>query len=476
MVFFPLTLSTDSRAAKGVTPLLLRNCYVEAQPEGVGKRAPYLIRPTFGMTARVTPSASKLLRGLFCRPGVVGGRLFAVLGTTLYSIDEAWSATSLGAIPGSGRVLMDSLGANLLILSSGVLYQWDGSSLTTVSDPDFPSDAFTLAVLGDRVLTSAMESDTFDWSAVGDASDWPSTGFAASARYPDPIKAQIELGGDLWHFGANSAQPWRAVGGTDEEAFDTLSTAVLNRGIAGRDAIAKLDSGAMWVGDDRVVYDLQGYGFVRVVNRDVEAALLDLDEGETANIRCFSFANGSHLTWAMRLPNGRAFFYDRLIERWYERTAFGTDGFSITHYARFNGQHIVGSDTSGTLYTWDESAYSDAGASIERVVMVHIPAQGRTPISNITLDIKTFGQPLEGQGSDPEAMVTVYRDGGTLDSLQQIGVERTVKLGRAGQYGKRPTLWRLGAAGTVDGLLLKVRITDPVGFAFSGVFVNEVPS
>ncbi len=475
MVFIPIAPDTDNRSKRGITPLILRNCYMEPSPEGSAKRSPYIIVPTPGMTSRAVPASGKFIRGLFSRPGVQSGALFAVAGPKLYVISEVWGVTECGTISGSGRVLMDALGANLVLLASGNLYVWDGTTLTQVTDPDFPSNAYTLASLADRILTSEEGSDTFDWSAVGVATDWPATGFAASARYPDEIRAQAEIGGDLFHFGAASTQPWRAVGGVDSEAFDVLGSLIINRGIVGRDAWARMDSYAMFIGDDRVVYELNGYVPQRVVNRDLEIALEALTEDEIATVQCYAYLNGSHSNFVVCLPTGQAYIFDALTRRWHVRTALGDD-FKLVYYARFAGKNVVASAASDRLYTWESNVYSDNSEPIERVAMVHVPLAEKMPISNVTLDIKTFGQPLSGQGSDPKAYITFYRDGGTLDSLQQLGIERELKLGAAGKYAKRPTAYRLGIANAADGFLIKIRITDPVGFALTGVWVNELPT
>jgi hypothetical protein len=108
--------------------------------------------------------------------------------------------------------------------------------------------------------------------------------------------------------------------------------------------------------------------------------------------------------------------------------------------------------------------------------MLHIPVPEKMTISSVTLDIKTFGQPVSGDGSDPKAYVTFYRDGGSLDSLQQLGIERVVSLGRAGNYRTRPTIWRLGIATPANGLIVKVRLPDPAGYAIAGAWVNEIPN
>jgi hypothetical protein len=480
--FFPVIASSDDRTARGCVPVVMRNCFLQPQAEGASKRTPFFVGPTPGLVARVVPSSGKNVRGLFCRPGVQSGNLFAACGDELHSINTDWVATDTGATLGgtTGRVLFDGLGANALALANNTLTVWNGTTPTNVNsstDPDFPSNAYTLASLADRALTSAQDSDQFDWSGVGDATSWPSTGFAASARLPDPIVSQIVLGGDLWHHGKNNAQVWRAVGGSDADAFDLLSSLVIDRGIIGRDAIAKLDSSAAWIGEDRVAYELNGYAPSRIVNRDLELALRALSDDAAANIACLAYSFGSHLTWLANLPDSRAFAFDMLTRKWHERTTFGQDGFAIRHYARFGDKHVVASDNSDAIYTWEDDVYSDAGTPIERVIMLHVPFQGRnTPVSNITLDMKTFGQPVTGQGSAPVAMVSFSRTGGSLNSIPDFGIERMVSLGAAGQYGKRPTLWRLGAVNAADGLLLRIRITDPVGFALSGVWVNELPA
>jgi len=235
-----------------------------------------------------------------------------------------------------------------------------------------------------------------------------------------------------------------------------------------------MDSYAMFVGDDRVLYELNGYVPQRVVNRALETALESFSETDIATVQCYSYLNGSHSTFIARLPDGKAYAFDALTRKFHQRTALGGD-FNLVHYARFNGYHVVASDQGDGVYTWDSNVYSDAGTSIERVAMVHVPLGEKMPISNITLDIKAFGQPLSGQGSEPKAYVTFYRDGGSLDSLQQVGVEREVSLGAAGKYNVRPTLYRLGIANAADGFLVKIRITDPIGYALTGIWVNELP-
>ena len=123
MAYFGFTASTDNRSARGLAPLVLRNLFLEPQADQAGKNVGYVLAPTPGLTARVTPSSGSNIRGVFSRAGVQGGALFVVAGTTLYEITSAWSAISRGEVLGAGRVLFAAVGANLVLLSSGVLYE-----------------------------------------------------------------------------------------------------------------------------------------------------------------------------------------------------------------------------------------------------------------------------------------------------------------------------------------------------------------
>jgi hypothetical protein len=481
MPFYPIVSTTDDRSASGCVPLVLRNCVVEPQPQGGAKRSNQVITPCMGRVSRVTPSAGQNIRGVFSRPGVQDGALFVAAGSTLYRISTNWNATALGSIQGaSGTVLFDSIGTKLTVLAGGTVYEYDGTSLTANTDPDCPLNAYTLASLADRALTSAQGSDQFDWSGTGSALTWPSSGFASSARQPDEIRNQSVVAGDLWHFGAATAQVWRAMGGDDADAFDILSL-VIDRGIIGRDAIAKIDSSLMWVGEDRVVYLMNGYTPMRVSNREIELALAELTEAQAAGLQCFSYAQGSHLTWVLRMPSGKSYCYNTLSRTWGERATWRLPGqserYAPTYHTYFNaaGAHVVASDADDTIFTWEADTYTDADMPHERIMMVHVPAAARTPVANVTLDLKCTDVPLTGTGSDPVAQVTFYTDGGSRDSLATRGVERIVKLGKRGAFAQRPTIWRLGTVNAADGLILKIRITDPINFSFSGVWVNEMP-
>ena len=472
MSYYPIAATSDDRSSRGAVPLRRRNMKMERTAIGSVKGAGYFLSPSPGFVSRVVPFSGAMVRGVFCRPGVVNGGLFVVAGTTLYSVSSSWAATALGTISGYTNVLMDGLRNVLVIVADGYVWTWNGTTLTKATDTDLSADLYTLAVLGQRAITSPQLTDQLEWSAVLDALDWPADGYATSEIQPDPIEANVVVGDELYSLGRISTQIWRAVGGDDSSAFDTFAGAIINKGCIARDTAQRVDAALFWLADDRCLYRTAGVQAQRIVNRDIETALLAMTDAEVASCQAWTYADGSKTFYVLRPPvGGRAWAFDVAEESWGELTTWQADEYRFGFYAYAHDKHVVAGPQSDRIYTMEPDIYADAGAVIEREFMVHIPAPNDARIDSIKLDIKPYGQPLSGQGSDPEIMLTFYRDGGNVESTA-IGIEKRIKLGMNGVWNKRPIARRFGQIGS-DGFLLRCRITDPIGFSVHGVWVNE---
>lgn len=532
MSFHPFAPASDNRATRAATPLVLRNVSLEPNAKGFDARKPYLLAPTPGQKLRLKfnddpllteggdfllredegrlvteqgDGAARNVRALFCEPDVQGGALFAVAGSSLFSVSADWTATNLGTIDGAAQTMMRGFGSNLVIKGDARLYVYGTSQyitaengdileietggylevelatnqLVTIIDidaPGAPSPPETLAVSAARVVSSSTGSDAFDWSSVANAEAWPAEGFA-SVQYAS-IKAIVESRGYLAIFGEKKMQFWRAAGGEDADAFDTVGFTPLDKGLLARDAVAQTDGGLMWIGDDRVAYQVDGAGSpVRIVNRDLEVALEGLTLPQAAQVRAFSYLDGSRLYFVVRPPVGATRVYDAAFDRWHERMTYNAGAYAVGHYARAYGKHVVASPDGPDLWTWEADAFDDAGRAIERVAAVHVPLPGPMAIDHITLDGQFFGQPVEGQqGTNPTIMLRFSRDGGMTWSDSRLGVIRTAPGPVAGNYQGNIRFSRFGRFVGQHGLLLEIRITDPIGFALFGVWVNEDPN
>lgn len=479
MAFYPFAPSSDNRATRAATPITLRNVALEPSAPGADSRKPYMLAPTPGLVLRarlndVEPRANRPVRALFCDPDVRGGALFAVAGDRLFALNNAWVVSDLGAIDGFRPTIMRGFGTELVVKGDASIYFYNGT-LTTVTDVDAPPSPNTLAVLANRVISSSTQTSQFDWSTVASATAWPSDGFA-SVQW-SVIRGIVETRGYLAIFGTDKMQYWRATGGADADAFDVVGFTPLDKGLLNRDAVAKADGGLIWIAADFAMYQADGAGLPqRVVNRDLEIALESLTSDQLLSVRVFTYLDGSRLYAVVRPPVGSARVYDAAFERWHERTTFGADVYAPGFYARAFNEHVVASPDSSEIWSWDATVYTDNGQPIERVATVHVPLSDPQSIDSVILDAQFIGQPLEGQGSAPVIMMRFSRDGGMTWSSSLQGIIRTTGAPGAGNYKPHVKFNRLGRFAGSHGLLLEFTMTEPIGFSFYGVWVNEDPT
>lgn len=473
MAYYPLVPSTDSRASKGMVPLNVRNAFVEKQPAGANKASTYLLRPTPGRRLLTTLPAN--VRGLFCEPGCQNGQLFAAAGSTLYSISTAWTAAGIGSLAGGDPVTIRSQRAKALVRAYGVLYLLD-NSLTTVSDADAPAFAMTLASVGTRGIAAELGGDSFKWSKAGDFLDWDPSAQAADFDLPDPIVGQEEYNSDLWNGNSRSTQIWRPdpTAPDESESFAPLSGVNIPVGWVGRGAVAKLKGGLHFVGVDsqggRAFYAGAGLGVTPIPNRDFEEAIKSIPAQDLAGTLCWSYADGTKEFVGARTTLERAFVLDKDSGLWHERTRYGEAQFDIGFVTAAYETIVAASPDSAELWALDPEAYTDAGTPIERIMSVKVPAGGGTSIDKIVIDGRWFDQPLSGQGSAPQLMLDYSTDGGQTWG-SQYGDIRVVELPGLGE-SFRVQDFGFGMVDGQNGLLLRLILTDPIGFAISGIFVN----
>ena len=127
---------------------------------------------------------------------------------------------------------------------------------------------------------------------------------------------------------------------------------------------------------------------------------------------------------------------------------------------------MVSHYSNGDIYRLDKNVYSDNGMAIEReIIGRHIFNKMEVMfISELQLDIETGVGLNAGQGSNPQIMLQISKDGG-----HTFGSERWVSFGKIGQYLTR-VIWR--QLGTGYDFVFKIRITDPVKVVIIGAYIN----
>ena len=169
--------------------------------------------------------------------------LYAVVGSDLYKIDINGTATSVGTLSTDiGKVWIVG-GTTHLMLVDGIYGYYQEStdtSLTTITDADFPSNPTSVTNMDGYYVVTEEGTDSFYISALDDASSWDALDFASAEDTPDDALVVMKQNRDLWVFGEQTTEVYYNSGDTDFP-FTRVAGGVFDEGLGavasvGRDA------------------------------------------------------------------------------------------------------------------------------------------------------------------------------------------------------------------------------------------------
>jgi hypothetical protein len=452
-----------------MAPLRLLNMFAVPIPAETGKPTRLALIPTPGRAQRVDLGAE--IQGIYCEPGVRNGALFVVAGGDLYSISAAWVATNLGTIGGSGQAAFAGLRDNLYVARAAKPWRYNGSALTQVSDVDAP-DATSLLVLSQRLVASEDGADTYYWSNVLDGTSWEALGFATAEQRPDEIRRMLRLSGQIIAGGASSIEIIRA----------TTSTTLPFQNITGQsiDETQGFLSAHSWairgdklflIGGNLMPYLMSGFSLNPLPrNGEMEDDLLALPASDRLLVTCMAYQYGSNEFFKVRIPNKAAYVFNTTTGFWHREQSWEEDTYPPKYHATAYGYEVQADEGGTALYTLDNTVFTDAGTTVERMATLRASFADYEIIGSLCVDLQAFGRPASGQGSNPTIMVDVSTDGrNTRDDTRS---ELTVTLGADGRYQK-PVVWGLGMVPPGEATNITIRMTDPVGITINGAWINE---
>jgi len=469
MTHFPIVLSADNRRRYGMAPLRLQNWYAQPLPAEANRPVRAVLVPTPSRVQRLDFGAE--IQGVFCEDGVRSGALFVVAGGSLYSVSSSWTATLIGAIGGTGTAVFAGLRDKLYVARGAKPWQWDGSSLTQVSDTDAP-DATSMLVLSQRLVASEDGADTFYWSDTLDGTDWAALGFATAEQRPDVIRRMIRLSGQIVAFGATSIEIIRATGNANLPFANITSQSIDETdGIIGTHAYAPRGDKVCFIGGNLCAYIMAGFAVQKLPTcGELEDELRSLSEAQRQLTTCFAYTQGTNEFFVVRPVGKPAYVCDLSTRLWHTRKTWDEDTYLPRFYARAYGYDVVADEGGTALYTFATDVYTDAGLTVERIATMRPGFQNYETVGSLCVDLQAFGRPLSGQGSNPTLMIDISTDGRTQrdDSRAQV----TVTAGADGTY-RKPVLWGLGMIPPGEGATITFTLTDPVGMSLAGGWLNE---
>lgn len=391
----------------------------------------------------------------------MGGVLYVVSGTTLYSVSSAGVATALGgAVSGSGPVSMDDNGTQLVITNgtSGYLY----SSLlgfVLISDTDFNA-AETVQFFDQRFYFDWSGTNKFFGSDLLDGTSYNALVFASAEARPDNVKAVVLNKQILLVFGAESIEPWQDIGAANMP-LERVPGVVIERGLAAPRATAKEDNAVFFLGEDRRFYRLEGLTPIGISTPAIEA------DWQTYSVVsdsfCFVYEWAGHKFVVVTFPTAnKTWTYDILTQLWHERVSWDINGRSLGRWmgnchATCYDKSLIGDAYSGKVGYLSGTTYTEFGTTTQALCTsppIHADRK-RLFISRLEMDIEAGVGITMGQGSDPQWMLRHSKDGGrTYTNLQ--------KWRSAGAMGQHRTRLRWLQMGQAREHVFELTCTDPV--------------
>lgn len=438
-----------------------QNCYYEFQPDGEHTRV--VIYGTPGLEL-FYDFGDTPIRGMHSFVG--NSRLYVVHRGTFWELTNAGVATNRGTLnTTSGRVSMVDNGTQICIVdgTDGWIFNTSSNTFTRITDAQFPSSPTTVTFHNARFLVSKGSTGEFYASDAYDGLAWTALMFATAESSPDNL-VRIDARDEVILWGEFTTEFWADTGSAGFP-YARIPGTNLQWGLASRWSVAPfLDSFAFLaknsMGEVTVVY-LNGYQPERISNFELEHTINNYSTVNDAT--GFSYMLGGHPMYQLNFPSaGYSWLYDASTKLWSQLKSANVSRHRGEIRAQLVNKNYVSDYTNGKLYRLNSSVYTDNGDAIElELISRHIVDDDRNVAHYVLELLMEAGVGLAtGQGSNPQAMLQVSRDGGNT-----YGVERWAGFGALGKYETRARFKRLGKA---RDCVYKVRITDPVKRVITG--------
>lgn len=369
--------------------------YLPCRAERSGTRSaeklktPPGLRPFVEITPSVPPEWTPV-RGIHnCE-----GRLFAVIGQTLYRITSAEVAIPLGTIPGFTRVSMAhnqiSLGNELTVVngSAGYVYNTVTGVFGRITDAGYPGSATVRFI--DSYMVGIEPQGRYAFSSLpADATNFNTLDRFTSEVRPDALVAMAVSNNELVLFSAESAEFFYNSGAA-QQPFRTKRIS-MDKGAAGPHVVAEADNTVFWLGSDGSFYMLEGYAPRRISTRPIEQAINGLDWSKAF---AFIWEDAGHTVIYWTFPDGRTWGWDVSQQEWHRRESYGLNRWRVSCMTWWNNRNIAGDFQKGRLWhvDWDYVLEGDQEFVSSRTLAVIHDNQNLVRVPRLELVMDT-GQP-----------------------------------------------------------------------------------
>lgn len=358
--------------------------------------APFVEIPGESTEAGYIPS--KPVRGTYnCE-----GKLFSVIGNTLYQITNKGVAIPLGSVPGVLRTRFahnQVTGGNQLVTvngTSGYVYDTPTQIFEKITDEGYPGAITADFVDGYIVGIEPGRRFAFN-SDLANAREYNTLDRFTSEYKPDLLVTQVvsnnelillsETSGEVFYNSGASQQPFR----TKRVFFD--------KGCSGRCNAAVIDNSFVFHSSDGMFYLYEGGVPKRISTRPIEQAVAGLNWSQGfAEV----WIDGGHSVVYWTFPGGHTWGWDASSGKWHRRASYGMDRWRMNTLTKWTksaagkrDEWIAGDFQAGRLWRvdWDYLLEGDQEFVSEIVGVVLSDSQNPLTMPRLEVMLDT-GQEL----------------------------------------------------------------------------------
>jgi hypothetical protein len=431
------------------------NVYAEANPQDAP--FPYTTYDRPGLTRRYIPTPQTgCWRGLYT---ATNGKLFGVMGSTVYYIPSSLVPISIGTINSSVGPVSFSDNRIIIVLV-------DGSPNGYTINPT----SLSFATIVDAAFYGANRVDyldTFFTFNVPNTNEWyislsewdgvlpfDPLDIATKTGAADGISTCIVNNRNIWLLGdQESSEVWYNVGKPDF-TFERMPGIIINHGCAATYSAAWYGNAVFWVGVDPsgAKFALMGIGYEAKVVTTPAVQNAWTSYATISDAIGFTFQIEGHAFWVITFPTADKTWAFDITEStrtgqplWYEWVWQDVTGdehrWRANCHAQAYGLNIVGDYENGALYALDQENFTDDGNPIvRRRGFPHLIGEGdRITVKNIIARMQVGA--AYGETTDRPAQVSLRcsTTGGA-----SYGNPILQSVGSGGQYGTSPQWNQIG--------------------------------
>lgn len=439
--------SAFDRERGNLPPLRVINMFAEEAPT---ETSPVLqSRP--GLEATGTSMGAGPVTALFQIDGVLDGSMFGVSNSRLYK-----GGTLVGFLDGTGVPHIDGFENTIFVTQGTSLCQYDGTSLSTVTTPS-GFNVMSLCIGTSRLVVIDSGTGHFYWSDVL-SSNVDTLSFATAENSPDKLKECLFIGDTLYLFGSETVEFWPATTNNPDLPFSPLVGRTYSVGIRDTGCATKFTTSFAWITNHNQICVGDPQNVISDSSLDEKLA-----ESSTAKLWTFYLDGVEFLAVTL---DTETWVFSKRSSGWSTFESYGQVNWIPGCYAN----NVFGSSLDGELLQWSAS-YVDMGGVLERRFSAGLSiGTGTVPVSNVSLKSNPGQTPFvvgDPTYVEPLIELRLSRDGGFNWTPW-----KEKSLGTQGSYNKLIRWVSLGFCG-VPGLLIEIRVTDPVPFRVSGMAANE---